>query len=344
MSLKGIILNKYGHSYINSRITNTSGNSSVCKTRGKEKNDLDVVTPMIHDRPATAKLYSMKPREEPKIKTPLQEFLEMKKTLFLNRESSFKEPVIRSNSIETKSKDRASPRKFQSRYKRKTNLLNPLAKTKIAPIPNLQSNSTVWVQEIVARLDDIQKLRGLIDIEKQIFKKDNSKNTSFKSDLEEFFSKMNHNEHMRQIKENTNLGLLSKINFSEEKIPNKKNEKLKIQDNDADSSYFATTENKDVVSSGKETKGNRSLSTHKSEKNMPSNYNHQFSDNKINDKIQYDAGIRRFMKKVVTRILKRIYLSLTTSKLPNAIEYRDFSQFNLCEIMDEKLPNENSKK
>jgi len=65
---------------------------------------------------------------------------------------------------------------------------------------------------------------------------------------------------------------------------------------------------------------------------------------KDKDKAQYDAGIRRFMKKVVARILKRIYLSLTTSRLPNAIEFRDFSQFNLCEIMDEKLPWEGNKK
>ena len=35
---------------------------------------------------------------------------------------------------------------------------------------NLQSSSTIWLQEIMARLDDLQKLRALIDIEQRCFK------------------------------------------------------------------------------------------------------------------------------------------------------------------------------
>lgn len=56
----------------------------------------------------------------------------------------------------------------------------------------------------------------------------------------------------------------------------------------------------------------------------------QFVDQKQNnEKSQHDAGIRRFIKKVVTRIVKKIYLAITTSRLPNAINFRDFSHFNL---------------
>ena len=57
----------------------------------------------------------------------------------------------------------------------------------------------------------------------------------------------------------------------------------------------------------------RSLSSHVSDKNIhshikekanSSSFNSPFAENKLNEKLQHDAGVRRFMKKVVSRILK----------------------------------------
>ena len=50
------------------------------------------------------------------------------------------------------------------------------------------------------------------------------------------------------------------------------------------------------------------------------------------------------MKKIVSRILKKIYFVLSTSKLEDAISLRDFSEFNVYQIMEEKLPSESGRK
>jgi hypothetical protein len=154
---------------------------------------------------------------------------------------------------------------------------------------------------------------------------------------------------MRQIKESNNLSLLSKINKQRIASPKKRalisssNNKLKLE---SKNSYFAMSNN---AAKNKD----ESFNSHKPNKPNFNNFKEKFNgfkftsmlDNSdLNEKAQHNAGVRRFMKKVVTRILKRIYLIFTTSRLPNAIEFRDFSEFNLSQIMDTKLPSETNKK
>ena len=50
------------------------------------------------------------------------------------------------------------------------------------------------------------------------------------------------------------------------------------------------------------------------------------------------------MKKIVSRIIKRIFFMLSTSKVEDSICLRDFSEFNLFQIMEEKLPLDSNKK
>lgn len=49
------------------------------------------------------------------------------------------------------------------------------------------------------------------------------------------------------------------------------------------------------------------------------------------------------MKKIVARIIKRVYLMLTTTRV-DPIKYKDFSEYNVMQIMEERLPSESSKK
>jgi hypothetical protein len=62
-----------------------------------------------------------------------------------------------------------------------------------------------------------------------------------------------------------------------------------------------------------------------------------------NDKSQQEASVRRFMKKIVARIIKRVYLMLSTTRV-DPLKYKDFSEYNVIQIMEEKLQNESSKK
>lgn len=229
----------------------------------------------------------------------------------------------------------------------------------------------VCLQEIMGRLDDLQKLRALIDIDRKCFKKEIANPNIFKTELEDFFSKLDHNEQLRQTKENTNLHLLSKINTEEPKLqPTQLRKdfssikpKIKL---DSRESYFSAV--KPVGENGSKTSEmsqiiDRSFSPNKNDsstfKNCASKPKQTFqgkflnslikslgdsNQNKNNEKVQFDASIRRFMKKVVTRILKRVYLMITTSRLADAIHLKDFSEFNLLQIMEEKLPSEANKK
>jgi hypothetical protein len=184
--------------------------------------------------------------------------------------------------------------------------------------------------------------------------KENMNMTAFKAEIEDLFTKLDNSEHLRQVKENTNLSLLSKINIKEPSSPSKRdlishNNKRKLE---SDNSYFAM--NDSVARNRDESRLGKSFYSYKSGKEHGFNsFKDRFNgsqvtsileNNKLNEKSQHDASVRRFMKKVVTRILKRIYLSFTTSRLPNAIEFRDFSEFNLSQVMDEKLPSESYKK
>ena len=49
------------------------------------------------------------------------------------------------------------------------------------------------------------------------------------------------------------------------------------------------------------------------------------------------------MKKKISRILKKIYFVLSTSKLEDAISLRDFSKFKVYQIKEERLPSESGK-
>jgi hypothetical protein len=64
------------------------------------------------------------------------------------------------------------------------------------------------------RLDDIQKLRGLVDVERRCFKKETFNVTLFKTEVDEFFNKLEQKENLRITKEFTNLSLLSKIDMN----------------------------------------------------------------------------------------------------------------------------------
>lgn len=44
------------------------------------------------------------------------------------------------------------------------------------------------------------------------------------------------------------------------------------------------------------------------------------------------------MKTCVSRILKKIYFTISTSRLDDAVAFRDFSEYNLFQIMSERLP------
>lgn len=88
------------------------------------------------------------------------------------------------------------------------------------------------------RLDDLQKLRGLVDVERRCFKKDVLNIAVFKSEVDDFFNKLEQNENLRITKESTNLGLLSKIDmkFSPK---SKQSTVLKPLDNEENAnSYF----------------------------------------------------------------------------------------------------------
>jgi len=76
--------------------------------------------------------------------------------------------------------------------------------------PNIQTNSNCCLQEIMSRLDDIQKLRNIIKIDKKCFKKEITNTPAFRSEIEDLFSKLESNESLRTTKESTNLHLLTK--------------------------------------------------------------------------------------------------------------------------------------
>lgn len=100
----------------------------------------------------------------------------------------------------------------------------------------LQSSSMIWLQEIMSRLDDIQKLRGLFDLEQmQICKqkpsniyltiashyknmklrRDISNDQRFKQEIEDYFSQIEENEGRRLNKEQSNLFILQRLTQQE---------------------------------------------------------------------------------------------------------------------------------
>ena len=81
---------------------------------------------------------------------------------------------------------------------------------------------------------------------KKDLNRENVNTPAIKTELEDFFSKLEHNEHMRQVKESNNLSLLSKINKQRIASPKKRalisgnNNKLKLE---SQNSYFAMSNN-----------------------------------------------------------------------------------------------------
>ena len=104
--------------------------------------------------------------------------------------------------------------------------VNPRVKIQPAvPASDLQSNCTNWLQEILGRLDDLQKLRSIIDIESRMFKKEVTNLKTFKAGIENLLMQAHLNEQLRITKENNNLTLLSKANEKESKRQNSLNNK-----------------------------------------------------------------------------------------------------------------------
>ena len=98
--------------------------------------------------------------------------------------------------------------------------LNPKLKFKpTAPISDLQSNCMNWLQEILGRLDDLQKLRSIIDIENRTFKRDIINLKTFKNEIENLWVLINLNEQLRITKENNNLSLLWKFKENDSNKP-----------------------------------------------------------------------------------------------------------------------------
>ena len=104
--------------------------------------------------------------------------------------------------------------------------VNPRVKIQPAvPASDLQSNCANWLQEILGRLDDLQKLRSILDIESRMFKKEVTNLKTFKTEIENLLVQAHLNEQLRITKENNNLSLLSKANEKESKRQNSLNSK-----------------------------------------------------------------------------------------------------------------------
>jgi len=77
-----------------------------------------VVTPVIQARPSSAKLHSLKTAGENKSKTPLQDFLEMKRTLCFNKHEELINSQNKKTCTEEKNTEVKYTRKAQLKYKR----------------------------------------------------------------------------------------------------------------------------------------------------------------------------------------------------------------------------------
>lgn len=99
--------NKLDNAVSNYSSMNTA-EQTLFKPRSKEVIVTNIATPVTHKRPTTAKLYSFKPDCDNISKTPLQEFLEMKRNLCFNKKSEPKAKISRPNSSDMKNTEMRS--------------------------------------------------------------------------------------------------------------------------------------------------------------------------------------------------------------------------------------------